>query len=197
MNASDSKRPSPFKVLVLEDNLMDFRLLAETLKHQFDCEVDLATTKAEFEVAIDWKRPSIIISDSNLTGFDGISALKIVRQKCPSVPFVFCCGLPPDGVPEAEGVPSFRKGTDTPLLMSYIKTIREMPSSGDRPLASPRRYVRLKLNGEVVRIERANATQLHVRFMGETVALKPEDVTELTQEEHAKYEGLSEGRLSE
>ena len=80
------------RILVVDDNQRDVELITETLRPNFPCTVRAVTTKAallgEFDVAI----PDVVVSDSNVPGFSGLLALKVVTDKFPRVPFVFCSG---------------------------------------------------------------------------------------------------------
>jgi len=42
--------------------------------------------------ALETRRHELILSDYSLPGFDGHSALKIAREKCPETPFIFVTG---------------------------------------------------------------------------------------------------------
>ena len=83
-----------FKILVVEDNLLDFELIETALVTQFDCDVHLVMTQGQFEGELADLKPDLIISDSNMPGFDGFAALQLAGERCPDVPFVFCSGNP-------------------------------------------------------------------------------------------------------
>lgn len=82
-----------FRVLLIEDHPLDVELLQmELTNRQLNCELVEVATREAFELAIDGTAFNLIVSDSRLPGFDGLSALAMAREKCPSVPFVFFSG---------------------------------------------------------------------------------------------------------
>lgn len=81
------------RVLILEDVSSDAELMAFELSEagvQFLLRT--ATDRSTFMEAIDEFWPDIILSDYSLPNFDGLSALRIAREKCPDVPFIFVSG---------------------------------------------------------------------------------------------------------
>jgi diguanylate cyclase (GGDEF)-like protein len=90
MQVSEEKS---FRVLLVEDVDYEAELVINQLRRaglRFDwrrveTEADLRTNLAEF-------LPDIILSDFNLPQFDGISALRIVRDVAPAAPFIFVSG---------------------------------------------------------------------------------------------------------
>ncbi len=84
---------SPLKILHLEDNFLEAEiikgvLLKEGLKFEI-CRVD---NRDDFMLSIENEHFDIILSDYLLPSFDGISALELVMEKCPSTPFLFVSG---------------------------------------------------------------------------------------------------------
>ncbi len=83
----------PINILLLEDNLNDAKLvqnrvIKSNVKFQW-----LHVSKFDaFDEALDTFKPDIILSDYYLTEFTGLDALKLVRQKCPLVPFIVVTG---------------------------------------------------------------------------------------------------------
>jgi len=81
------------KILLLEDNQHD----AELIHHQISKNITKYQFKHvaklnDFSQAIDEYVPDIILSDFNLLGFNGLDALKLIRQKCPLIPFIIVTG---------------------------------------------------------------------------------------------------------
>jgi two-component system cell cycle sensor histidine kinase/response regulator CckA len=80
-------------ILHLEDNPLD----AELLEPMFEAEwpgvqVRRAATRDEFMRELAHGTHDLILSDFNLTSFNGFEALKIARVQCPGVPFIFLSG---------------------------------------------------------------------------------------------------------
>ena len=81
------------KILILEDVPSDAELMEEELTDSgMTFTSKRVATKASYLNAIDEYCPNIILSDYSLPSFDGLSALKIAREKCPDVPFIFVSG---------------------------------------------------------------------------------------------------------
>ena len=80
-------------ILHLEDSDND-ALVVETLLHEEwpDCRIRRASSRAEFESALQFDDFDLVLSDYQMPGFDGISALETVRTHRPETPFVFISG---------------------------------------------------------------------------------------------------------
>jgi two-component system, cell cycle sensor histidine kinase and response regulator CckA len=83
----------PLRVLHLEDNPHDRRVIQLWIKEQnIAAEFTDADNEPEFVKALEQDTFDIILSDKSLPGFDGLSALRFVREKFPHIPFVFVTG---------------------------------------------------------------------------------------------------------
>ena len=83
----------PLRILHLEDEPNDAELIRQTLARDgLICEVDVATGRDEFLAALERGDPELILSDFSLPGFDGPSALRIVRERTPELPFILVSG---------------------------------------------------------------------------------------------------------
>ncbi|MDP4187081.1 MAG: response regulator [Bacteroidota bacterium] len=81
------------KILHLEDNIDDAFLIEQTIeKDNISCEFTRVGLKQEFIEALNKEDFDVILSDNCLPDFDGISALNMVREKAPDVPFIFVSG---------------------------------------------------------------------------------------------------------
>jgi CheY-like chemotaxis protein len=86
------------RVLLVEDQESDAEL---TLRHLraggIECESERVETEAELRDAVRRRRPDLVLSDGILrAGFDGLTALAIVRAEAPGVPFILLSGAPWD-----------------------------------------------------------------------------------------------------
>jgi PAS domain S-box-containing protein len=83
----------PLRILHVEDDPNDRELVATTLRLEgLSCEVVPATTRAEFEAAIDQQAFDVILADDSLPSFDGLTAQKLAAARVPHVPFIFVSG---------------------------------------------------------------------------------------------------------
>ncbi|HEY6840110.1 MAG TPA: response regulator [Chthoniobacterales bacterium] len=84
---------SPLRFLHLEDDLRDAELVLETLENDgICCQVTRVETEADFIASLEQGGFCLILADYTLPSFDGLSALKIARQRCPHIPLIFVSG---------------------------------------------------------------------------------------------------------
>jgi len=84
--------PDPIRILLLEDSLDDAQLVRFNLEQQgVQNACQRVETEADFIAALD-THPDLIIADYMLPQFDGLSALKIVRENQLDIPFIFISG---------------------------------------------------------------------------------------------------------
>jgi len=84
---------SPCRILHLEDDRLDAELIQSVLVADgLGCSITRARNRAEFAAALDLGGFDAILADNHLPGFDGLSALKLARERCPEVPFILLSG---------------------------------------------------------------------------------------------------------
>ncbi|MDH4052338.1 MAG: histidine kinase [Rubrivivax sp.] len=104
------------RVLHLEDSELDHELaLAHLRRAGLDVDCRRVESRAEFDAALDepW---DLILSDYNLPGFSGLSALQIVRQRRLELPFVLVSGE----IGEETAVDAMRNGASDYLLKNNL-----------------------------------------------------------------------------
>lgn len=80
------------RVLVLEDDAAAAESSCRTLTQAgLACSFERVESESEFRRALE-RSPDLILSDSNVPGFDGLSALAVVQAKSPDIPFIFVTG---------------------------------------------------------------------------------------------------------
>jgi PAS domain S-box-containing protein len=80
-------------ILHLDDDRLDADLIRETLAAQGAvAEMQLVQTECAFRAALLKGNVDLVLSDYSLRGFDGLSALRIVRELKPDLPFIFVSG---------------------------------------------------------------------------------------------------------
>jgi signal transduction histidine kinase/DNA-binding NarL/FixJ family response regulator len=81
------------RILHLEDNDMDAELIGHALGGpDWDCQILLAKSGMDFQTAMQGTVFDLVISDSSVPGFDGMAALRLVRERDHSIPFIFVSG---------------------------------------------------------------------------------------------------------
>ena len=84
---------SPVRIMHLEDNRGDLLLVHSVFEAEgFDCEFVHVDSQESFLAALENSAFDLILSDYALPSFDGIRALAIVRERNPTVPFIFVSG---------------------------------------------------------------------------------------------------------
>src|ERR1700722_14393669 len=84
---------SELRILHLEDDPLDAELVLSTLTDAgISCEIRRVDTEGGFVDALLQDKFDLIISDFSMPGFNGKGALKLARQQCPEVPFIFVSG---------------------------------------------------------------------------------------------------------
>ena len=105
------------RVLLLEDSKDDAELIEIELKRArikyYLLRVD---TRKDFLEAIDEMKPDIIISDYQLPGFDGRTALDMTRVLAPSVPFIMVTG----SVNEDVAIECIRSGARDYVIKEHL-----------------------------------------------------------------------------
>src|SRR4051812_15496569 len=81
------------RVLHLEDNYHDRQLTKRLLESDgFVCDVRYAQDREELLAGLEDGTYDIVLADQALPGFDGLSALRIVKERRPELPFIFLTG---------------------------------------------------------------------------------------------------------
>jgi hypothetical protein len=125
------------RILHLEDNDKDAELVRLALTAgDWRCEVLNATSGEEFRSAMQSTVFDVVISDSAVAGFDGLAALRMVRERDHSIPFIFVSG---DRRPEqvdrvkAAGATDYVAKTKLPDLVSTIRRALDAPVTRVEP----------------------------------------------------------------
>ncbi len=78
---------------MLEDDASDAELTKFALrKGGLSFSLDRVETRDAYVKALEQQRPSLILSDYSLPGFNGHDALHLALEKCPETPFIFVTG---------------------------------------------------------------------------------------------------------
>jgi PAS domain S-box-containing protein len=81
------------RILYLEDEPKDAELVQGSLEAEgIECELTRADTQADFVTFLRQGGFGLILADYTLPLFDGISALRLAQEICPTVPFIFVSG---------------------------------------------------------------------------------------------------------
>lgn len=108
------------RILYLEDEPNDAELVREILTAaDFECEILRVETRADFTDALKESHLDLILSDKSLPAFDGLSALAIVREQRPEVPFIFVSGT----LGEEVAIESLKNGATDYVLKQRLERL--------------------------------------------------------------------------
>jgi PAS domain S-box-containing protein len=120
------------RILLLEDSSIDAELVVGHLsKAGLVCEIARAATRAEFLAAFKPGALDIVLADYSLPDFDGLTALDLVREQSPELPFIFVSGV----VGEEFAINALRRGA-TDYVMK--RGMNRLPAAVDRAIAEAR-----------------------------------------------------------
>ena len=118
-------------VLILEDNQDDVLLIKRQVKKAYpEVTFSVAEDRQSFLKKITWMSPSLVLSDYNLTDYNGLEALLYCRENMPQVPFVFATGALDDQEKAADAILNGAAGY---ILKDRMRTMQErLPEIVDR-----------------------------------------------------------------
>jgi two-component system sensor kinase len=81
------------RILHLEDSKEDAMLIEHDVKSEgINATFKVVKTRQDFISELEKEQFDVVLADSSTADFDGISALKMVRQKFPAMPFICLSG---------------------------------------------------------------------------------------------------------
>ncbi|MFA9390036.1 MAG: ATP-binding protein [Prolixibacteraceae bacterium] len=109
-----------YKILHLEDLPTDAGLAEREISKVLEnYTLKVVETEEDFRLALDKFNPDIVISDFKLPSFDGMSALKIVLEKKPTVPVIILTG----SMNEDTAVECIKAGAMDYVIKEHIKRL--------------------------------------------------------------------------
>lgn len=108
------------RILHLEDDPMDAELVTLNLTSEgISCEMVVVATREDFIASLDGERIDLILADLALPTFDGMTALAIVRQMDPDLPFIFVSGR----LGEEAAIESLKSGATDYVLKNRLSRL--------------------------------------------------------------------------
>src|SRR5437870_1304352 len=84
---------TPLQILLLEDDVVDAELIEATLEAEgIPTEIARVETRGDFLAALENHQIDVVLSDYKLPSFDGLTALALVRERNPDIPFILVSG---------------------------------------------------------------------------------------------------------
>ncbi len=104
------------RILHLEDDPADALLVRDLMADQgLAAEAKSVARKAEFLTALNEERWDLVIADYQIPDFNGLEALKLVREKFPLLPFILLTG----NIGEQAAIESLKSGATDYVLKTY------------------------------------------------------------------------------
>jgi len=126
------------RLLIIEDDESAAELTLRSLSAAgLPCAIERVGTEVEFRSALA-KTPDLILSDSNVPGFDGMAALSIAKAEQPSIPFVFLSGQMSDSAmrrARASGAAECLTKSELQRLPRLVRSV--LNDNGELPAAEP------------------------------------------------------------
>ncbi|MEO8167387.1 MAG: response regulator, partial [bacterium] len=108
------------RILHLEDSAYDAELIHSLLKKaDISCDIVRVIGRDEFISKLDEGLYDLILSDYSLPGFDGLSALKIAKDKMPDIPFIFISAA----IGEERAIDSLKHGATDYVLKQRLSRL--------------------------------------------------------------------------
>lgn len=139
------------RILHLEDELSDFKLMQATLAAQgIQCELIHASNEREFVESLQGGGFDLILADYSLPGFDGHSALQLARELQPDLPFIFLSG----SLGEELAIEALKSGATDYVLKQRLSrlgpaVVRALQEAEDRAMRKQAESEVRKLEGQL------------------------------------------------
>ena len=104
------------RILIVEDNAADDKLLRYELKRDFDFEAVTVDNEKDYVEQLETLKPDLILSDYSLPSFSGMRALEIRNEKAPLTPFVIVTG----SINEEVAVSSIKAGASDYVTKEHL-----------------------------------------------------------------------------
>ena len=160
-------------ILHLEDDAADSALVQEMLEARgVHCELTRVDTEAAFRERLDEGGFDLILADYTLPSFDGLSALRLARERRPDTPFIFLSGT----LDEEVAIESLKVGATDYVFKNRISRI---VSSVQRALREAAERAGRAQAEKVLRATQAElAHAARITTMGEMAASLAHEVTQ-------------------
>ena len=108
------------RILHLEDDLQDAKLVdACLIGGGMDCDILWVDSGEAFLSALDRGGFDVILADYSLPVFDGLSAMRMARERCPETPFILVSGV----LGEEEAIECLKLGATDYVLKHHLSRL--------------------------------------------------------------------------
>lgn len=121
------------RILILDDSQSDIKLIKREIENYFsEVLIETASNRKDFIIKLSKFKPEVVISDYNIPGFDGLTALHITHEMYPDLPFIIVTG----SANEEFGILCMKRGAYDYILKHHLQKV---------PIAIEEALVRYKL----------------------------------------------------
>ncbi|MGD0886094.1 MAG: diguanylate cyclase [Thermodesulfovibrionales bacterium] len=168
------------RVLNVEDNPGDSELVHTRLTEEgIACDFVRVETKEEFAAAIKQGGFDLILADYSLPSFDGLSALKMAKTRCPEIPFIFVSGA----IGEEFAIETLKRGATDYVLKDRLSR-----------LAAAINRALLEVEGQTKRRQAEKELEAYQKHLEELVSERTTDLNKANKQLHRE---LSERKKAE
>lgn len=153
--------PTPLKLLILDDNVLDAELEVKQLERAgYDCDWRRVQTQEEFDAALERADFELILADYNLPNFDGLRALAMLKERGLEVPFVLISGT----LGEERAIESVKSGATDYVMKGRLERLPQVVARAlnDRLERAKRRAAQQALREAHRRLQALSARLLQV-----------------------------------
>jgi PAS domain S-box-containing protein len=116
----DTNANSPLKVILLEDDQVDAELIElELSKNGLQADCQRAVASEDYVAALQAGAPDLVLADYTLPGFDGMTALGMLRANYPDIPFIFVSG----SLGEERAIEALKSGATDYVLKDRLQRL--------------------------------------------------------------------------
>ena len=120
---TDSTVTPPIRILYIDDSAFDRELVSDALREEAGVfELVTVTTRAEFEVMLAQEAFTLILSDFNILGFEGLQVIDAVHAKDPALPVIIVTGTGSETI----AVEAMKRGA-ADYIIKTTSHIRRLP----------------------------------------------------------------------
>jgi signal transduction histidine kinase len=153
--------PTPLKLLILEDSASDAELEVGQLQTAgYDCDWQRVQTRKEFEACLDRADFELVLADYSLPSFDGLSALRLLRERGLEIPFILISGT----LGEERAIESLKAGATDYVMKEGLERLAPVVTRAlnDRLELGKRRAAQQALRGANRRLQTLSVRLLQV-----------------------------------
>src|SRR5690606_12467790 len=138
---------TPVRILFIEDSEVDVELAVLELERDgFEVTWDRVEVEEDLRRLLASSSPQIVLSDYAMPVFDGLTALRVVREIRPEMPFIFMSGT----IGEERAIESIRSGATDYVLKGNIRRLatavrRALAETAEREQARAAEQARARL----------------------------------------------------